>query len=363
VRIGLSLLNLRPGLVGGVETYLRALLRELPALSGGDGLVVVLDRDLAATLPTPGWERVVYDRPARAVVAERIAEAFTPWRARGAERAVEAMQADVVLFPQQSIFPKRAAPPAVLTAVDLQHLFFPENFPLFDRAFRPAIYPYSARRARKVLAISEFTRRTLIERAGLPPGKVIAVPFGYTPSDAASVRPTDEVAGPYLYYPAATFPHKNHDTLFRTYAALRRRGDLPAKLVLTGLKTGRWRALTALARAEGIAGDVVHLGFRPYAEIRRVFAGAEAIVFPTRFEGFGIPVLEAVEFGKRVVTSRLAVFDEIGVPAEWQIDFTRPDELLAALRRPGPTRLTRQPWTWAGCAARTLEILRQEVGA
>lgn len=363
MRIGLSLLNLRPGLVGGVETYVRALLRELPALAGGDGLVVLLDRDLAARLETPGWERVVYQRSGRAVVAERIAEAFTPWRSRGAERAVDAMRADVVLFPQQSIFPKRAAPPAVLTAVDLQHLFFPENFPRFDRAFRAAAYPASARRARRVLAISEFTRTTLIERAGLPADQVIAVPFGYTPTDAAAVVPTDQVAGPYLYYPAATFPHKNHDTLLRTYAALRRRGDLAAKLVLTGMKTRGWKALEALARAEGIADDVVHLGFMPYAEIRRVFAGAEAIVFPTRFEGFGIPVLEAVEFGKRVITSRLAVFDEIGVPAEWQIDFADPGQLLAALRRPGPTRLTRQPWTWAGCAGRTLEILRQEADA
>jgi glycosyltransferase involved in cell wall biosynthesis len=273
------------------------------------------------------------------------------------------MRADVVLFPQQSIFPKRAAPPAVLTAVDLQHLFFPGNFPLFDRAFRAAAYPASARRARKVLAISEFTRTTLVERAGLPPGQVIAVPFGYTPTDAAAVAPTDRVAGPYLYYPAATFPHKGHDTLFRSYAALRRRGELSAKLVLTGLRTPRWKALEALAGAEGIAGDVVHLGFMPYGEIRRVFAGAEAIVFPTRFEGFGIPVLEAVEFGRRVITSRLPVFDEIGVPAEWQIDFADPDQLLAALRRPGPTRLARQPWTWAGCAGRTLEILRQEAHA
>lgn len=363
MRIGLSLLNLRPGLVGGAETYVGALLRELPGLAGGDMLVVLLDRDLAAALPTPGWERAVYQRSGRAVVAERIAEAFTPWRARGAERALDAMRADVVLFPQQSIFPKRAAPPAVLTAADLQHLFHPEHFPLFDRAFRRAIYPSSALRARKVLAISEFTRATLIERAGLPPGQVIAVPLGYTPTDAAAVTPTDRVAGPYLYYPAATFPHKNHGTLLRTYAALRRRGDLSARLVLTGLRTRGWRALAALARREGIAGDVVHLGFLPYAEIRRVFAGAEAIVFPTRFEGFGIPVLEAVEFGKRVVTSRLPVFDEIGVPAEWQIDFADPDQLLAALRRPGPTRLTRPPWTWAACAGRTLEILRQEARA
>jgi glycosyltransferase involved in cell wall biosynthesis len=358
MKLAVSLLSLRPGKVGGVETYVRRLLEELPRVAPQDHPTVVLDRDLAAALETPGFERVIVPRSARAIVAERVLEAFTPYRARGLERAFERLEADVVLFPQQSIFPKRAPVRAVVTAVDVQHLFLPENFGLFDRAFRAAVYPRSAAGAAKVIAISELTRRTLIERAGLSPEKVVAVPFGYTPTGAAKVAPTDRVAAPYLYYPAATFPHKNHAALIRSYAALRRRGDLAARLVFTGMRTPRWKELERLAASLGVAPDVVHLGYLPYAEIRRVFAGAEAILFPTRFEGFGIPVLEAVEFGKKVVTSRLEVFDEIGVPPDCQIDFDDPEALLAALRRPGPTVLTRAPWTWADCARRTLEILR-----
>jgi len=107
------------------------------------------------------------------------------------------------------------------------------------------------------------------------------------------------------------------------------------------------------------AGDVVHLGFLPYPETRRVYAGAAAVVFPSRYEGFGIPVLEAaVEFQRKVITSRLPVFDELGVPPERQIDFADPDALLAALRLPGPTVLSRRPSTWEECARRTLEIAR-----
>jgi glycosyltransferase involved in cell wall biosynthesis len=292
-------------------------------------------------------------------VAERILEAFTPYRALAVERSLRAVAADVTLFPQQSIFPKRAPGRIVMTIVDVQHLYHPEHIPAFERAFRPAIYPYSMARADHLLAISEFTRTTVLERCGVAPAKITAIPLGHDARDASPAPPTERVARPYLYYPAATFAHKNHAQLIRTYAALRRRGDLDARLVFTGMRTGAWKGLARLARDLGVAEDVVHLGFLPYAEIRRVFAGAEAVVFPSLYEGFGIPVVEAaVEFRKKVITSRLPVFDEIGVPRERQLDFGDPDALLAALRAPGATVLARPPGNWAECARRTLDVLR-----
>ena len=364
MKVAISLLCLRPGQVGGAETYVRQLVAKLPGVAApGDRLVAVMDRDVAAAVETPGWERVVLPRSSRAVVVGRILEAFTPWRARGAERAFAEVAADVTLFPQQSIFPKRAPGRAVLTVVDVQHLYQPALIPAFERLFRPAIYPYSMARADHLAAISEFTRRTVLERCGVAPEKVTAIPLGYEPGDASRVARTDRVAGPYLYYPAATFAHKNHAALIRTYAALVRRGDLAGKLVFTGMKTPAWSGLARLARRLGVADGVVHLGFLPYPETRRVYAGAAAVVFPSRYEGFGIPVLEAaVEFRKKVITSRLPVFDELGVPPELQIDFDDPDALLAALRLPGPTVLARRPSTWEECAKRTMDVLREVAG-
>jgi glycosyltransferase involved in cell wall biosynthesis len=364
VRIALSLLSLRPGQVGGAETYVRQLVAKLPGVvAPGDRLVAVMDRELAASYETPGWERVVVPRSARRIVVDRLLEAFTPWRALGIERAFAAIGADVTLFPQQSIFPKRAPGRAVLTVVDVQHLYHPEHIPAVERAFRAAIYPQSMARADHLTTISEFVRTTVLERCGIAPGKVTAVHLGYEPRDASAVAPTDRVAGPYLYYPAATFAHKNHAELIRAYAALRRRGDLAERLVFTGMQTAAWPALERLAREQGVADDIVHLGFLPYPETRRVYAGAQAVVFPSRYEGFGIPVLEAaVEFGKKVITSRLPVFDELGVPRERQIDFADPDALLAALALPGPTVLTRTPITWQDCARQTLDVVRALAG-
>jgi glycosyltransferase involved in cell wall biosynthesis len=357
MRFAMSLLSLRPGQVGGAETYVRQLVRWLPAVAGGDELALVMPREVANTLETPGWRRVIVDLSDRQLVMARIAEAFTPWRARGVERLFA--NVDAVLFPQQSIFPKRVEAPAVLSVGDVQHLFHPGNIPLFERAFRAAIYPDGMRRARRIIAISEYTKKTLVERAGVPPDKITAVPMGFTPADAAPARPLDDLPGRYLYYPAATFAHKNHAVLFRTYAALERRGAIDEPLLLTGARTGLWKKLARLIRELGMEGHIRHLGYLSHAEVRRVYAGASAIVFPSLFEGFGLPVLEAVEFGKKVIVSRLEVFEEIGVPAQLRIDFSEPDQLLAALRLPGPTRLSKPPLSWEENARAALGELRR----
>lgn len=362
MRIVMSLLAFRPGRIGGTETYLRALLEHMPAEARGDTLVAVMDRDLAAALPTPGFERVVVPKSARRLVAERILEAFTPFRARDIERLFEELRPDVTFFPQISMFPRRVEAPALVTVVDVQHLVFPEYFARFDRLFRSRAYPPSMAKAQKLVAISEFTKAEIVAQCGIASEKIVAIPLGTSPVDVSRVAPYPGLDAPYLYYPAATLPHKNHATLFDTYAALRRSGRMPYRLVLSGIRTKLWRALSRQVEALGLAADVRHLGYLSYADVRRVYAGADAVVFPTRYEGFGLPVTEAVEHGKKVIVSDIPMFEELGVPREWRIDFGDPEQLAAALARPGPTVLEKRPSTWAECTRRTVAILR-EVGS
>ena len=361
MRIALSLLSLRPGQVGGAETYVRALVRHLPEVAGGDELLLLLDRDLDREIVAPGWTRVVMPYGARELVARRIAEAYTPWRDRASERILAAARPDVTLFPQQSIFPQRAPGVAVLTACDVQHLYLPENFGLFDRTFRPRAYPRSMDRAVRVVAISQFTLATLEERAGLPAGKGMVVPLGFDSAAARPRAPLPAGLAPdrFLYYPAATWPHKGHDRLLRVYASLRRTGRLQERLVLTGQRTGLWgRKLLPLARRLGIEGDVLHLGFLPREQVDALLASARAVLFPTRYEGFGLPVVEAAAAGSRIVASQLDVFDEIGLPSANQVDFEDPDAVARALELPRPTRLRKEPIGWPEVARRTMEILR-----
>lgn len=357
MRIAFSLLAFRPGRIsGGVETYLRKLLDRLPHQAGGDELLAIMDRDLAHHLPTPGFGRIVLPAGARRIVGHRLAEAFLGLKAHRLAREIDE-RVDVAIFPQQSVFPICIRKPSVLVVHDVRHLVSPEEFGLFDRTFRARAYPASLRRADRVIAISEVTRRDLAERCAVRPERVAVVPHGFD-GMAAVAAPWDAGAD-YLLYPAATEPHKGHATLLRSFAALRKRGFGPPLLVFTGQRTPRWPELRRLARSLGIEKDVIHLGFLPAAELRSVYAGARAIVFPTRFEGFGLPVLEAVEHRKAVIVSRLPIFDELGVPRRWQIDFSDPEQLAAALTQPGPTELEKRPSTWDEVAARTLDIARE----
>jgi glycosyltransferase involved in cell wall biosynthesis len=355
----MSLLSFRPGRVGGAETYVRQLVAELPGVAGGDQLLLLADRDLARDLTAPGWEIMVAPRGARAVVAERVLEAYTPWRARTLQRFLDRARPDVAFFPQQSIFPIDVRIPAVVTVGDVQHLYLPGNFGLFDRTFRARAYPRSLSRARRVIAVSEFTRRSLVERSAVQPGKITVVPHGVLAEPPPGpVRPAP-VESPFLYYPAASYPHKDHETLFRSYAALRRCGALAERLVLTGERTSYWsRRLQPLLLELGLERDVTHLGFVARDDLAALYGGATAVVFPSRFEGFGLPVVEACRHGARLVTSRLEVFDEIGVPRQNQIDFSDPEALAAALRLPAPTKLERTPLTWRECAELTMDVLR-----
>ena len=361
MRIALSLLSLRPGQVGGAETYVRALVRDLPEVAGKDELLLVLDRDLDGEIEGRGWTKVVMPFGARELVARRIAEAYTPWRDRRSEAILAAARPDVTLFPQQSIFPHRAPGPAVLTAVDVQHMVMPAHFGLFDRTFRPRVYPRSLARADRVVAISGFTLRCLEERCGLPPGKGIAIPLGVEPVPVQREEPLPVglASGTFLYFPAATWAHKGHDRLLRSFASLRRSGRFEGRLVLTGQRTPLWdRELLPLARSLGVESDVLHLGFVSRGEVAALLAGARAVVFPTRFEGFGLPVVEAASAGACVVASRLEVFDEIGLPPENQVDFEDPGALARALELPAPTRLLREPLSWLEVARRTVDVLR-----
>jgi glycosyltransferase involved in cell wall biosynthesis len=362
VRIALSLLSLRPGQVGGAETYVRALVRHLPEVAREDELLLVHDRDLE--VDGGGWTRVVMPYGARELVARRIAEAYTPWRDRRSEAVLGRARPDVTLFPQQSVFPNRAPGALVLTAVDVQHLVLPGHFGLFDRTFRPRVYPRSLERAGRVVAISAFTLRTLEERCGLAPGKGVVVPLGVEPGvrRAPTSLPQGLAAGEFLYCPAATWPHKGHDRLLGAFAALRRSGKVRGRLVLTGQRTPLWeQALLPLARKLGVEGDVLHLGFVPREQVDSLLGAARAVVYPTRYEGFGLPVVEAAAAGARVVASRLEVFDEIGLPRENQVDFDVPEQVAAALDLPAPTLLAHEPLSWREVARRTIEVLR-EVG-
>jgi glycosyltransferase involved in cell wall biosynthesis len=363
VRIAISLLNFRPGRIGGTETYLRELVAHLPQAAEGDEIVLVADRDVAPHFEQAGISTVVVDCGAQSIICRRLLEATSAYRARKLERAFDKLAPDVVLFPQQVIFPRHISCPAVLVVHDLFHLHLPENLSRLQRWYRRSIYLESVQRADRIIAVSDFTRRCLIEKYALDErsSQIVTVHHGYRPLDPRLVASAAVPGGPepFLYYPAVSHPHKNHLQLFRTIAQLRLRGMFPYRLILSGQRNSHWRKLKGELRRLELEDIVHHLGFIPFDQVCGLYRDAAAVLFPSSYEGFGIPVLEAAGLGKRLITSQLDVFRELGVPDAFRIDFNDPAALHRALVSNRPAALNRPPQTWQETARQTIEVVRQ----
>ena len=369
MKIVISLLNFRPGNIGGTETYLRRLIPRLCENARDHDLTLLLDREQNADNLFPGIARSVVDMTSGRILFERGLEAVSGYRCKAVERTLDRIQPDVVFFPQQSVFPKCTAWPSVLVVHDLYHVHLPENLSPLQRFVRNRVYGPSIHQSERIIAISQVTKDAIVEHYQIKPERIVVVPHGVEslpddtlahellPRAAASGGP--RLARPYLYYPAISLPHKNHAVLFESIAKLAATGRFNYELILSGKQTKHWKALERLIQRLGLEQTVRHLGFLPYEQVQRLYRGAECVLFPTTFEGFGLPVTEAFEAQKKIIVSRLPIFRELGVPDEFQIDFGDPRQLDAAIRLPGVPAL-RQPWTWCETARATLQVLVHE---
>jgi glycosyltransferase involved in cell wall biosynthesis len=251
-------------------------------------------------------------------------------------RELELDELEAIHFPLTVMIPRVAGPPAVTTILDLQHEFLPGFFSRAELAYRRVVYRSSASASRRVITISEHARETLVERLGLDPERVHAIHLGV---DHARFAPGEEERGDFLLYPANRWPHKNHERLF---AAVERTGR---RLVLTGSGHEGKPA----PRFVDVRGRVAP------EELVRLLRTAAALVFPSLYEGFGQPPLEAMACATPVVVSDLPPLREVCGDAAVYVDPLDADSIAAgieeALRRggsDGPARAAR--FTWDACA-------------
>ena len=289
MRAGLSLLTLVPGGVGGSETYVRGLARGLAEVGELDYVALVPELAAGAGEGLPEIVVEEYASGSRKAVAMARATA----RPGPIRRRYDGL--DLVHYPLTIALPKTGLP-SVVTLHDLQHLDGPESFGRAERAFRRYAYEGSARHADAVIVPSQFVRRSVVERLGIMPERVHAIPHGI---DHARFRPGDEPRESFLLYPARPWPHKNHERLFEAFALLRReRPEL--ELVLTGgghegRPVPQGVTVQGLVSADGLAS---------------LYRRAACLVFPSLYEGFGQPPLEAMASGCPVAASRAGSLPE-----------------------------------------------------
>ena len=212
------------------------------------------------------------------------------------------------------MLPPVAEPPAATTVLDLQHEFLPGFFSRAERAYRRAVYGWSIRKSRLVVTISEHAARAVVERYDLPEERVRPIHLGL---DHATFTPADAARERFLVYPARAWPHKNHARLFAAFAQLRERHpDL--ELVLTAY--------------DGPSPPGVRtLGHVPREELVRLYRSAAGLVFPSLYEGFGQPPLEAMACGCPVASSNAAALPEVCGDAARLFDPTSVEDTVAAI--------------------------------
>lgn len=346
MRIGVNALYLIPGQVGGTEIYLRSLLTAIEEC--GLEPVVFVNRETGALGPRSIQTGVdAVSRPRRILFEQFQLPALLRRERIG------------VLLNPGFTAPLRCPIPQVTVFHDLQHKRHPEYFRWFDLPAWRFLLWGAARRSTRLIAVSEATRDDLLRfYPFLAPDRIDVVHHGVDHAffDIAAYRQS----GGFLLCASTTHPHKNHALLLRAFQTVHReQPDL--KLVLTGVRGFRHEEVDALVRELGLAGAVVLKGWVPRSELLELFRTARAFVYPTLFEGFGMPVLEALAARIPTACSAIEPLKTLAGPHPVYFDPVSQSSLEDALRRvltaasPPPGAAAR--YTWARCAEATLRSL------
>lgn len=244
----------------------------------------------------------------------------------------EANRLDVIHFPTQIGY--RTEIPSIYHPWDLQHVHFPEFFTKADRISRERNYRALCAQARFVSVLTQWGKDDLVRHYGISEDKIVVIPWGSVlsaykplkPAESATLAQALSLPAQFVFYPAATWPHKNHELLIRALAYLNgHSGPVPA--ICTGMKTKEIEKLMQMAETCGVSSLIRFLGFVSPAELQCIYQSATAMVYPSLFEGFGLPILEAFQSDLPVLCSDATVLPEVAGDAALLFNPTDPDEL------------------------------------
>ncbi len=329
--VGVNLLWLVPGVVGGSEEYTLRLLRAVDRLD-----------------PNDLWFRL-YVQPslleAHPDLQERFEVMVTP-RALGSKAAriatehswlAHVSRHDQLMHHAGGVVPFVSGVPSVLTIHDLQPLDMPQHFGVVKRSWLRATLPRSARVARRVLCPSTFSANRVAQLLDVAPNRLRVVPHGHERTTPGVLDPaTDEALrerfGRFLLLPAIAYAHKRHADLIDALALLADRfGDL--SVVMTSSVGPETSDVLAKAEALGLHERCHYLGRVDEADLDALYRSAAAMVFPSVYEGFGNPTLEAMARGCPVVATTAASIPEVVGDAGLLVEPAQPRALAAAVAR------------------------------
>ncbi|MEH1923357.1 glycosyltransferase family 4 protein [Nostoc sp.] len=230
--------------------------------------------------------------------------------------------------------------PLVAIAYDLQHLDYHFFFTAQERQHRTKFIVDLLNKSQKVICISDFTRQSFINHFKTPTDKLTVVPISIherlVKLNESTVRKYLSSLGlaerKYAFYPANYWPHKNHRILLTAYGIYKKQfPNSFLDLVFTGALENEENQLKEAVELMGLSENVLFLGFLNEETLTAIWQGCQCLIFPSLYEGFGIPTLEAMKFGKPVLSSNTASLPEVGGDAVIYFDPRKPDEIASCL--------------------------------
>lgn len=313
MRIGIDLLWVRHGICGGTESYIRNLIQGFGKYDAVNEYVLFAAQDNRKFFEE-------YLQCGNIIMVECPVDSAVPfkrilWENLHLEKKAEENHVDVMFIPVYSKpWTRKKNIPYVSVIHDLQAIHYPRYFSFAKRLFFRCAWSYTCRSSRRIIAISEFVREDLVKNFPKVRDKAETI---YNP--VVSVKSECSFGGiaqkygiepeGYYYCVSSLLPHKNLETILKVMAALKKRGSA-ARLVLSGVGGEEDRFNKALEK-HGLEGQVVQTGYVSDEERDCLYENCRIFLFPSVFEGFGMPPVEAMRKGKNVVTTVEASLKEV----------------------------------------------------
>ena len=343
----------------GIGRYLAELLQRL-LLQSPHQWYLYGPRPAPAALPSPGLSNVVVRTPN--LLDELHAQVLFP-------RWAEIDRADVFWSPRHRV-PIRVQIPTVVTIHDLVWKHAPETMKPLNRLLERVTMPLSITRANRLIAVSRATERSIKLHFPEAAAKTTVIhPASFVPT---SPPPASQASKPYGLFVGTVEPRKNLERLLSAFARIK--DDVEHNLHIAGGPGWRMPAPSALIRANGLEGRVVALGAPEDEELIQQYACCDFVAMPSLYEGFGLPIIEAMTFGKPVLIGNTSAMPEVAGDAGLPVDPTSTSDIARGLKRmmtdtylrsrmSDAARHRAADFSWDSAAAETIRVIESAAGA
>ena len=334
MRIAINTRFLLPGRLEGLGRYTYEVARRLVEAHPEHEFLLFFDRSYD--------RRFIFGKNVQAIVLTPPARhplLWYLWFEHSVSRALKKYKPDVFFSPD-GYLSLNAPTPTVMVVHDLAHEHFPEAVPFLVRRFYQHYVPRYCRRAERLLAVSGYTRADIQKQYGIEASKITVCGNGcrdgFRPLSAEEKQQAQRQYAegqPYFLYVGAIHPRKNTHRLIEAFSRFKRRTDAAVKLLIAGRFAWQAGPVKEAFEASAFQEDIQFLGFVPDEDLPRLMGGAFCFVYPSLFEGFGLPLLEAMHCDVPLISSRSSSLPEVAGEAALLVDPLNIEELTGALLR------------------------------